>query len=175
MTPAGNIKCLAGQPLNCQFFSNWCDSTEILLLLLCSQLYLWDSPFSVRFLRMWPFLNPTIELNTFSLREWCMLGVFLLPAFFTRPGHECWDLLSLCMCAQTRPRFVLSPERVLGNGIRTHVHFKGIIPSTGGSYQDRIHDAASRRTASPTHCLLSYSGPRPWIKSWASRTKGERH
>ena len=28
----------------------------ILLLLLCSQLYLWGSPFRVRFLRMWPFL-----------------------------------------------------------------------------------------------------------------------
>ena len=39
-----------------------------------------------------------------------MLGVFLLPAF-TRQGHERQDLLSPCMCAQTRPRFILSSER----------------------------------------------------------------
>ena len=43
-----------------------------------------------------------------------MLGVFLLLAF-TRQGHECQDLLSPameCMCAQTRPRFIRSSERV---------------------------------------------------------------
>ena len=44
---------------------------------------------------MWPFYVPTIEVVTFRLRGWCMLGVFLLPAF-TRLGHECEDLLSLC-------------------------------------------------------------------------------
>ena len=37
--------------------------------------------------------NPTIEIVTFRLRGWCMLGVLLLPAF-TRLGHECQDLLS---------------------------------------------------------------------------------
>ena len=31
--------------------------------------------------------NPAIEVVTFRLRGWCMLGVFLLPAF-TRLGHE---------------------------------------------------------------------------------------
>ena len=41
------------------------------------------------------FFNPTIEVDTFRHRRWCMLGVFLLPAF-TRPGHECQDLLSPC-------------------------------------------------------------------------------
>ena len=41
------------------------------------------------------FLNPTIEVVTFRLRGWCMLGVLLLPAF-TRLGHECQDLLSPC-------------------------------------------------------------------------------
>ena len=39
--------------------------------------------------------NPTIGVVMFRLRGWCMLGVFLLPAF-TRLGHECQDLLSLC-------------------------------------------------------------------------------
>ena len=59
------------------------------------QLYLWGSPFGVRFLRMWPLFNPTIEVVTFRLRGWCMLGVFFLPVF-TRLGHECQDLLSPC-------------------------------------------------------------------------------
>ena len=44
---------------------------------------------------MWPFSNPTIEAVTFRVRGWCMLGVFLLPAF-TRLGHGCRDLWSPC-------------------------------------------------------------------------------
>ena len=38
---------------------------------------------------------PVIEVVTLRLRGWCMLGVFLLPAF-TRLGHERQDLLSPC-------------------------------------------------------------------------------
>ena len=41
------------------------------------------------------FLDPAIEKVTFRLLGWCMLGVFLLPAF-THLGHECQDLLSPC-------------------------------------------------------------------------------
>ena len=41
------------------------------------------------------FSNATIEIVTFCLHRWCMLGVFLLPAF-THLEHECQDLLSLC-------------------------------------------------------------------------------
>ena len=41
------------------------------------------------------FFNPTIEVVTFRLRGWCMLGVFLLTAF-TCLGHECQNLLSPC-------------------------------------------------------------------------------
>ena len=51
--------------------------------------------FWVRFLHMWPFFNPTIKVVTFRHRGWCVLGVFLLPAF-TRLGHERQDLLSPC-------------------------------------------------------------------------------
>ena len=40
---------------------------------------------------MWPFSNPAIEVVTFRLRGWCMLGVFMLLAF-TRLGHDCQDL-----------------------------------------------------------------------------------
>ena len=39
--------------------------------------------------------SPTIEVVTCCLHGWCMLGVFLLPAF-TSLGHECQDLLSPC-------------------------------------------------------------------------------
>ena len=49
----------------------------------------------VRFLHIGSFFNPTTEAVTFCLRGWCMLGVFLLLPF-TRQGHECQDLLSLC-------------------------------------------------------------------------------
>ena len=41
------------------------------------------------------FFNPTIEVVTFCLRGWCMLGAFLLPSFI-RLGHECQDLMSPC-------------------------------------------------------------------------------
>ena len=51
--------------------------------------------FWVRFLHMWPFFYPSIKVVTFRLRGWCVLGVFLLPAF-TRLGHEHQDLLSPC-------------------------------------------------------------------------------
>ena len=44
---------------------------------------------------MSPFFNPTIKVVTFRLRGWCVLGVFLLPAF-TRLGHEHQDFLSPC-------------------------------------------------------------------------------
>ena len=64
-----------------------------------------------------------------------------------------------CMCAQTRPRVILSSERVLGIGVTTHVDSKGKIPFTGGSEEGRTGAAASRRTGSPTHYRLSYSAP----------------
>ena len=51
--------------------------------------------FWVRFLRMWPFFNPTIKVVTFRLHGWCVLSVFLLPAF-TRLEHKRQELLSPC-------------------------------------------------------------------------------
>ena len=62
-----------------------------------------------------------------------------------------WVHIMECMCAQTRPRFILSSERVLGNGVRTHVNSEGKLHSAGGSEEGRTCDAASRRTESPTH------------------------
>ena len=127
------------------------------------QLDLWGLLFLVRFLRMWPvffvfvfcFFNPTIEIVTFRLRGWCMLGVFLLPAF-TSLEHGCQDLLSRCdlmrVCTAI-PRFILSSQRVLGgNGVRTHVNSKEESPPLEkfSPEEDRTHDAASSTTASPT-------------------------
>ena len=56
-----------------------------------------------------------------------------------------------CMCAQTRPRFILSSERVFwGNGVWTHVNSKGKIPSTGKFPQTRIEPCGQRAQALPT-------------------------
>ena len=59
-----------------------------------------------------------------------------------------------CMCAQTRPWFILSSKTV-----RTHVNSKGKIPSTRGSEEGQSRDIEAHRTASPTHYGLSYSSP----------------
>ena len=39
-----------------------------------------------------------------------------------------WVLVMECMHAQTRPRFILSPKRDLGYGVRTHANSKGKNP-----------------------------------------------
>ena len=70
-----------------------------------------------------------------------------------------WLHVMECMCTQTRPRFILSSEGVLGRGVRIHVNSKGKIPSTGGSEEVWTCDTASCRTACPTHYPLSYSSP----------------
>ena len=74
-----------------------CTGNLLTLSQFCSsvfpQIYLWGSPFLVRFLLMWPFFNPSIEVVTCRLRGWYMLGAFLLPAFICL-ARECQDLLS---------------------------------------------------------------------------------
>ena len=53
-----------------------------------------------------------------------------------------------CMCAQTRPRFILSPERVLGgNGVSNHVNCKGksSLPEAKGRLRSvTVHHAGQR-------------------------------
>ena len=75
---------------------------HLFILLLRPQLYLWGSPFLVRFLRVRLFVDPTVEVVAFRLRWWFVLGVFLLPVF-TSLGHVCQDLMSPCdgMCVCT--------------------------------------------------------------------------
>ena len=64
------------------------------------------------------------------------------------------------MCAHTRPRFIISSERVLGEWSQNPCQLQGQNPlyrkKNLSSEEERTHDAASCRTASPT----SYSGPR---------------
>ena len=59
------------------------------------QLYLWGSPLLGEIFAYVTVFYPTVKVVTFHLRGWCVLGVFLLPAF-TRLGHERQDLLSPC-------------------------------------------------------------------------------
>ena len=59
-----------------------------------------------------------------------------------------------CMCAQTRPLFILSSERVLGNGVRTHVNSEEKTLSTATKFsteEDGTHDSTSSRTAGLAH------------------------
>ena len=111
-----------------------------------------------------------------------------------------WVRAMECMCAQTSPRFILSFERVLGNGVRTHVSSKGKILSTGGWEEGWTCDTTSCRTANPTHYQQSYSLPPPlpyplfqigndphtmisyeqsrlgiWTKSWFRRVSQQWH
>ena len=121
--------------------------------------------FWVRFLRMWPFLNPTIKVVTFRLRGWCMLGVFLFPAF-TPLGHERQDLLSPCdemhVCTDYTSVYTLIRRSFGGNGVWTHANSKGKIPSTenfprGGSNPQRC---GQRTQALPTE--LFWPPDRDW-------------
>ena len=64
-------------------------------LLLCSLLYLWGSPFWVRFCVCDSFFQLAREVVTFRLCGRCMLGVISLPSF-TCLGGECWDFLNPC-------------------------------------------------------------------------------
>ena len=120
--------------------------------------------FWVRFLRMWPFFNPTIKVVTFRLRGWCMLGVFLLPAF-TRLGHERQDLLSPCdemhVCTDETSVYTLIRRSFGGDGVWTHVNSKGKIPSTGKSPQRRIEPVTlgQRAQALPTELFR----PLTWV------------
>ena len=90
--------------------------------------------------------NPTIVVVTFRLRGWCILSVFLLPAF-TRLGHERQDFFLVHamerMCAQTRPWSISHPKEFWGSGVRTHVTSKGKSTLRGkNSAQRRIEPTA---------------------------------
>ena len=62
----------------------------LILRLLRYQLNLLNSPFWVRFLRMWPFFNPTIEVVTFRLRGY----VYVMKVFMVWSHRAPWQLHS---------------------------------------------------------------------------------
>ena len=84
-----------GSPFLCPVDFDWPRPFFFFFFFCSPAISLGFTTFWVRFLRMWPFFNPTIKVVTFRLRRWCVLGVFLLLAF-TRLGHERQDLLSPC-------------------------------------------------------------------------------
>ena len=69
----------------------------------------------------------------------------------------------LCMCAQTRPRFIFSSKRILGNGVRNQVNSKGKNPLyrrlRGGRNARRLIRQDSEFNTLPTELLE----PRPGI------------
>ena len=71
-----------------------CCSWDLLLLLLCSQQSRWDSPFLVRFLRVWPFFNTIIEVVTFRLCGYSWIYIPLSKtAEFKKKKYEITNLV----------------------------------------------------------------------------------
>ena len=98
------------------FLTYACTHIYMCFLLLRSQLYLWVYHHLGLDFCLCDFCNTAIEVVTFRLRGWCMLGFFVLFCLFVvgfflfclffvffllppfvRPGHECQDLLSPCV------------------------------------------------------------------------------
>ena len=125
------------------------------------------------------FFYPTIEVDTFRLHGWCMLGVFLLPAFilsrtWTAGSFECvrWNA-----CVHRLDLGLYShPKEILGNGVRTILSpwEKSSLPEKFSSEEDQTHDDASSTTASPTRYQWAIPAPQTctnlliMAKSWRS-------
>ena len=95
-----------------------------------------------------------------------MAGMFLLLAF-ARQGHERQELLRTCdgcMCAQTRPRFILSSETSFGaRESEPKLTSRRKIPSTGkkiSTKEDRTDDAGPSRTSWTKQNKLDQAGRR---------------
>ena len=76
---------------------------------------------------------PTVEVVTVRLSGWCILGVFLLPAFMHQ-GHKSQNLLSLC------------------DGMHACTDYTSVYTLIQKSFREW--------NQSPTLCHLNYSGPR---------------
>ena len=135
----------------------------IFFLLLPSQPYLWGSPFWVRFWRMWPFFNPTIEVVTFRLSGWCMLGVCFVAGI--HPSRirmsRCFESVRWNACVHRLDLGLYShPKKFWGNGDRTLANTKGKIPSTGKI----LH----REGLIPQHCIKQDSKPKTLPTSYSA-------
>ena len=125
------------------------------------QLYLWGSPLWVRFLRMWPFFNPTIKVVTFRLRGWCVLGVFFVAgihpsrtwtsgSFESVRWNACLHRLDLGLYSHPKEFWGMEFEPMLTP------REKSPLPKMSPE-EDRTRDAVD---SEPKHYQLSYSGPR---------------
>ena len=136
-------------------------------LRLCSQLYLWGSPLWWDFLRMWPifgcfFMSDHRGGHIPSLWIVHTRYVFVAGIHLSRTWMSgSLESMRWNVCVHRLGFGLYSHlKEFLGNGLRTHVNSKKIIPSTGSSEEDQTHDTASRRITNPTHYQLSYFGPR---------------
>ena len=115
------------------------------------------------------FFYPPVEVVTFRLRGWCMLGVFLLTAF-TRLGHECQDLLSPCdgvhVCTDQTSVYTLirksfcgmEPETVLT--LRKNTLYRRL---RGASNTRRCTAQASEPNTLPTELFLPLQAHWWWL------------
>ena len=86
-------------------------------------------------MRMWPFFSATIEvviLSSWMIHAGCVFVADIHPSrpwpsgsFKSMRWTECVHRLDLSLYSYSK--------EFLENGVRTHVNFKGKIPSTGGS------------------------------------------
>ena len=106
------------------------------------------------------FFYPIIEVVTFCLCGWCMLGVFVARIHPSRTWMSgSFEPMQWNASVHRLDLGLYShPKEFWGNGVRTHVNSKGKIPSTRGSEVRTCH-AASCRTVSPTQYRLRYSSP----------------
>ena len=110
----------------------WLNSGRFFFFFIIPQLDLWGSPFWVRFLRMWPFLNPTSEVVTFHLLWMVHAGYVFVASIHPSRTWTSGSFESVWWKAYVH-RLDLGlyshPKEFWGNGVRTHVSSKGKIPS----------------------------------------------
>ena len=108
--------------------------------------------------------NPTIEVVTIHLCGWCMLGVFLLPAF-THLGHECRVLFEFVWWNAYVHRLDLSlySHQKEFYGMESKPTLTPREKSPLLEAQSRVELMTQHKAGQPTHYPLSYSGPHGYI------------
>ena len=154
-SPANQVKKWGNQSLSVNLL------VVVLFFFFCvPQLYLWGSPLWVKFLRMWPFFNPTIKVATFRLRGWCVLGVFFVAgihpsrtwtsgSFESVRWNACLHRLDLGLYSHPKEFWGMEFEPMLTP------REKAPLPKMSPE-EDRTRDAVD---SEPKHYQLSYSDP----------------
>ena len=107
-----------------------------------------------------PFFNSTIEVVTFRLYAGCVFIAGIHPSRTWM--SESLESVRLNACVHRLDLGLYSHSKEFGgNGARIHVNSKGKNPlyQKKISEEDRTHDAASSRTASPTHNQWAIPAP----------------